>query len=278
MLTKVVSNNNVFEDYYLLEVEGRGIGRKAKPGQFFMLKVANCNDPLLRRPFCLHRVVNDNKVKMLYKAVGGGTKILSRVLPGDDLDVLGPLGNGYFKAGKGVKHAIIVGGGIGVAPLMALADHIKKTRPDIDMAVFIGGRTKDDVLGVKEFKTLGTKPSICTEDGSLAHKGRITEPLEAYLTKHFRPGTKGWTIYSCGPKPMLMSVAAIAAKHGIKNQASLEANMACGVGACIGCVISVLDRVHGGSVYKKVCLDGPVFDTADVDWTAVQYAGASARA
>jgi len=277
MLTKVVSNKNLFRDYYLLEVEGRGIGKKARPGQFFMLKVADCSDPLLRRPFCLHRVVSDDAVMMLYKAVGSGTKLLTRVLPGDPLDVLGPLGNGYFKVGKKVEHAVLVAGGIGVAPLMALADHIKNTRADVSQAVFIGGRTKDDVLGVKEFRRLGIKACITTEDGSLSRKGLITGPLEEYLAKNAGQKAKGWAIYSCGPKMMLMSVAAIAARHGIRNYASLEANMACGIGACIGCVVSVLDREQG-TVYKKVCADGPVFDAGDVDWSQVQASAKSARA
>ncbi len=105
-----------------------------------------------------------------------------------------------------------------------------------------------------------------TEDGSLPKKGYVTDPLEQYMSKFEAKGFGGWAIYSCGPTPMLRSVAAVAARHGIKNFASLEANMACGIGACMGCVVSVQDSKNGSQVYKKVCEDGPVFDAEDVVW------------
>lgn len=268
MLSKdavITSNTNLFGDYYLLEVSAKGIGLNARPGQFFMLKVGAGTDPLLRRPFGLHKIVSPDSIKMLYRAAGYGTKLLTKMVKGDALNILGPLGNG-FKVEKDTNHALIVAGGIGVAPMVALAEEIKRTRPDIHAACFIGGRGKDDILGVNEFRKLGLRVYVSTEDGSLPKKGYVTDPLEQYMSRFEAKGFGGWAIYSCGPTPMLRSVAAVAARHGIKNFASLEANMACGIGACMGCVVSVQDKEHGSQVYKKVCEDGPVFDAEDVVW------------
>jgi dihydroorotate dehydrogenase electron transfer subunit len=227
--------------------------------------VAYGTDPLLRRPLSIHRITSPDSLRFLYRESGRGTNILSRLVPGDQLDALGPLGNG-FKVGKTVKHALIVGGGIGVAPLLCLTDHIAKERPDITQVVFIGGRDKDSVMCLDQFKELGIETHIRTEDGSIPKKGLITHSLEEYIDKYKKDGTGGWAIYSCGPTPMLRSVAAIANKHGITCFTSLEAHMACGIGACLGCVIPLLDREHETQVYRKVCEDGPVFDSEEVLW------------
>jgi len=265
MLAKVAANDNVFKNYYLLELNARGVGRTALPGQFFMVKVGFGTDPLLRRPFSLHKIVSNDSVRLLYKDVGRGTRLLSRMVPGDEIDLVGPLGNG-FRIARDVKHALLVAGGIGVAPLLGLADYIKHNRRDVTAVAFIGGRGKDDVLGIGELREIGVRTYISTEDGSLPRKGLITSSLDEYINKHKKRGTGGWAVYSCGPTPMMRGVAAIAKLHGVKNYASLEANMACGVGACMGCVVSILDKEHGTSVYRKVCDDGPVFDADTVMW------------
>jgi dihydroorotate dehydrogenase electron transfer subunit len=265
MLAKILRNENVFRDYYLIELMAGGIGKAAQPGQFFMVKVGTGTDPLLRRPFSLHKVVGRDKVLFLYKDVGRGTRLLARMAPQEVLDVIGPLGRG-FKVGREVKHALLVAGGIGVAPLLGLASHLSHNRPDVAPVAFIGGRGRDDVLGTGELRGLKVKTYISTEDGSLPRKGFITASLEEYINKHKRRGTGGWAIFSCGPTPMLRSVAALAMQHGIKNYASLEANMACGVGACMGCVVKVIDEEHDTGIYKKVCDDGPVFDADTVMW------------
>ncbi|MBI5695833.1 MAG: dihydroorotate dehydrogenase electron transfer subunit [Nitrospirae bacterium] len=265
MQATVTSNENIFGSYFHLEVAAKGIGRKAWPGTFYMLKVASGTDPLLRRPISLHRVVSDDVVRFLYKSVGRGTNILGRLVPGDSLDIIGPLGNG-FKVGKSVRLAMLVAGGIGVAPLLGLAEHIMKTRKDVTVVAFIGGRSEEDLLAIQEFRELGVRMYLCTEDGSLARCGIVTDTIEEYIKRYAPSGTKGWEMFSCGPKGMLRGVDAIASMHKIKHHASLEANMACGVGACMGCVVSILDRKTGVPVYKKVCDDGPVFDAEDVVW------------
>ncbi len=159
MLSKeavITSNINLFGDYYLLEVTAKGIGAKASPGQFFMVKVGPGTDPLLRRPFGLHKIVSPDSIKMLYRAAGYGTKLLTKMVKGDALNILGPLGNG-FKVAKDTNHALIVAGGIGVAPMVALAEEIKNKQPDTHVVCFIGGRGKDDILGVNEFRNLGLR-------------------------------------------------------------------------------------------------------------------------
>ena len=256
------ANDRVFNNYYLLEVEAKGIG-KARPGQFYMVKIGTGTDPLLRRPFCLHKAVSDDVIKILYRAGGYGTKLMTRLVKGDTLNVLGPLGNGFI-IGDETKRVLLVAGGIGVAPMVALAEEIKKRK--LECVCFVGGRGRDDVLGVDEFQELGFDVHTSTEDGSVGRKGYVTAPLEDYIKENGGQGISGWVIYSCGPTPMMQGVAALAGRHGIKNYASLEANMACGIGACMGCVVPVIDREHGTTVYKKVCEDGPVFDTEDVAW------------
>ena len=276
------ANDKIFNNYYLLEVEAIGVG-KARPGQFYMVKIGNGTDPLLRRPFCLHKTVSDDIIKILYRAGGYGTKLLTKLVKGDTLNVLGPLGNGFIIGGE-VKRVLLVAGGIGVAPMVALAEEIKRKK--LECVCFIGGRGRDDVLGIHEFKELGFDVHTSTEDGSVGRKGYVTAPLEDYILKHqmsqkasdLSPSPNplpsreraqdfdGLVIYSCGPTPMMQGVAALADRHGIKNYASLEANMACGIGACMGCVVPVIDKEHGTTVYKKVCEDGPVFDTDDVAW------------
>ena len=134
---------------------------------------------------------------------------MSRLIAGDEVDVLGPLGNG-FSIPDGVSHALIVGGGIGVAPLMGLGDYIADERKDVSAIAFIGGRGREYVLGTEQFKEKGIETFTATEDGSLPKKGFITQVLDEYILEHKDKDTGGWAIYSCGPKPMLVSVAALA--------------------------------------------------------------------
>jgi dihydroorotate dehydrogenase electron transfer subunit len=268
MIALIKRNEELFSGYFLVDIEAQGVGRGAMPGQFFMLKVGPSTDPLLRRPLSLHRKLSDNSVRFLYRQAGRGTTLLSRLIAGDEVDVLGPLGKG-FSIPIGVSHALIVGGGIGVAPLMGLGDYIADERKDVTAVAFIGGRSREYVLGTEQFKEKGIETFTATEDGSLPKKGFITHVLDEYISEHKDKDRGGWAIYSCGPKPMLVSVAALAKKHGIRNYTSMESNMACGVGACMGCVISVIDREHGSAMYRKVCDDGPVFDADDIVWSEI---------
>jgi dihydroorotate dehydrogenase electron transfer subunit len=259
----IVKNEKVFGPYYHMEVEAGGIGRGARPGMFYMLKVGNSTDPLLRRPLSLHSMVSADRIRFLYKDAGKGTSLLAKLKPGDALDALGPLGNG-FTVGKNVKRALIVAGGIGVAPLLGLAEHIITHRPDIKVVSFIGGRGGEDLLAVREMSGLGVRTHLCTEDGSFARCGIVTDTLGDYINKFAPGGTSGWAAYSCGPRGMMKAVSSLCADSGIRSYVSLESHMACGIGACMGCVTSIL--VDGKPANRLVCKDGPVFPAEKVVW------------
>jgi dihydroorotate dehydrogenase electron transfer subunit len=227
----------------------------AVPGQFIMLRLGDRMDPLLRRPFSIHQLICHDGVfrgiELLYKVVGSGTQKLARLRPGDRIDILGPLGNGFY-IGSHVRRAIIVAGGIGVAPMPFLAARLVAQAIDpTQCKVFIGGNSKDDLLCVESFGNLGLTVSTTTDDGSFGDQCRVTDPVEIEISL-----VKPDVIFACGPMPMLSCIAGIVEKHDIDCQVSIETMMACGMGACLGCAVEsrkTPDR------YLHACLNGPVF-------------------
>jgi dihydroorotate dehydrogenase electron transfer subunit len=181
---------------------------------------------------------------------------------GEELEILGPLGND-FSVPDELERAILVAGGIGVPPIAALASQIRNSKFEIrNSEVFLGGKTHEDILCVKDFEEAGATVHITTEDGSLGARGLITDLLRPFLLTYH--GSR-ITIYTCGPPGMLAAVARLAAEQAIPCQASVEANMACGFGACMGCAVEVKAEGPGRS-YKLVCGDGPVFDAREIVW------------
>ena len=313
--SRVIKNEEVAEGYFRLSLECPEVAVKAVPGQFVMLRVGNSYDPLLRRPFSIHRINKSQQsgIEILYKVIGKGTGMMAHIKAGEVPSLIGPLGNGFSINGE-LGEALVVGGGIGAAPLLALAEKLtgKGEGEDRKVSVFLGGRSKEDILCVEEFKGIGAEVHIATDDGSLGHKGFVTELLEKYLSRltgdspdstaplHFarKSGTVPSAtshvsrLFSCGPHLMSKRVAEIAKKHNTPCQVSLEAHMACGVGACLGCVIKVRGqepgvRSRGGvtpplqpatgcfvpcdtqlpeTSFKRVCMEGPVFDAEEVVW------------
>lgn len=230
----------------------------AVPGQFIMLRIGDHLDPLLRRPFSIHRlIVRDaafQGIELLYKVVGTGTEKLSRLGPGNRVDILGPLGNGFHVGGH-VQRAIIVAGGIGVAPMPFLATHLLANAiAPSQCQVFIGGKSKNDLLCRDDFSALGMQVHATTDDGSSGDQCLVTDPVEIEISNR-----KPDIIFACGPLPMLSCVVGIAAKHDIECQVSIETMMACGMGACLGCAV---ERRHQSQKYLHACLDGPVFDAS----------------
>jgi dihydroorotate dehydrogenase electron transfer subunit len=245
---KVIKNIEVTPDYYKMILDAPSIARAAKPGQFVNVLVGNKFEPLLRRPFSIHSV-NSSKLVILYRVVGKGTEFFSHKKPGDQLNVLGPLGNGFdlnVKRGK----IILIGGGIGIAPLVFLAEKLGSS----NITVLIGAKNKRHVLCADELKNLGCEVKIATDDGSSGFKGLVTELLKQNIQAKDRPRI----IFSCGPKLMLKEIGNISKRYNIAAQVSLEEHMACGIGACFGCVVNTK---HG---YKRVCKEGPVFDIKEV--------------
>ena len=257
---QVIRNEILSRNIFHLTLSASEIARNAKPGQFCMLSVNDKLrlDPLLRRPFSIFDVGTGGEIDFLYSVAGRGTNILSQKKKDDYVRVMGPLGRG-FGSGQG-EHAILVGGGMGAAPLHFLAKGLKN-----GFSVVLGAKTKDELPVVPAFKALTTRLMIATEDGSLDRMGLVTAPLEEELAALTGGGTAaaGCLIYACGPWPMMRAVHQIAAKFGIRCEASLETKMACGIGVCLGCAVK---KAEGG--YIHVCKDGPVVDSRQIDWEA----------
>ena len=258
MNLKIIENKKVTQGFYKMRIEAPYIAKTAHPGQFVEIKCSDGNDPLLRRPLGVHKILK-NGIEMLYEVVGRGTELLSKKKPGDTIDIIGPLGNGFTLPqipNPESRIPILIAGGIGVAPLLVLAEKIteKKKAPYI----IIGAKTKPGILCEKEFKDLGCFVMVSTEDGSKGHKGYATDILK-HLLKTIN--CQASAIYACGPHPMLKAVSQMARLVNVPCQVSLDERMACGVGVCLGCPVKVKT---GG--YKMVCKDGPVFDAREIVW------------
>jgi len=263
----VISNVEVSPGYFRMRMTAPQEILSAAPGQFLMLRVVDAIDPLLRRPFGLFDVGSFTAeyagcgaqwyAEILYKVVGKGTKLLSSLHHGDLLDLLAPLGKG-FEAGPAGEEKIMVGGGIGLAPLYYLAKELVARGEKVRL--FAGGRNRDDILCITEFERLGVETYVSTDDGTLGDRGLVTQVLERHLAT-------GMRIFACGPTPMLKAVAGLAQQHGVPCQVSMEAYMACGVGACLGCVMKGANHSEETPDYRCVCKDGPVFDSFELQWS-----------
>ncbi|WP_018084914.1 dihydroorotate dehydrogenase electron transfer subunit [Desulfurispora thermophila] len=246
------------------------IAAAARPGQFVHLscRAAGSYDPLLRRPLSIFAADGQRgTVSLLYRTEGRGTAWLAALPAGARVDVLGPLGHGFdlAKAGAG-RPALLVAGGMGVAPLHFLACKLKNQPEPVEIIFFYGAGEKNQLLLLDRLSVLASELIISTDDGSLGQAGPVTEPLAAYLS-----GRPAGVIYSCGPRPMLAAVAELATRYDLPCEVSLEEKMACGVGACLGCACRTY-RVAGRTntsgeageaeqpPYSLVCTDGPVFD------------------
>lgn len=267
---KVIANNKIKSGYFKLVLEAPAIASIAKPGQFVMVQVSQrAQGPLLRRPMSIHSVKKD-KVEILYAVAGQGTQMLSRKRSGGYLDVVGPLGNGFEIPGADSKNAILVAGGMGVAPLLFFAQKIIQHRMQNEKRktlVLIGAKNKNGLLCEKEFQELECDVKIATDDGSKGFKGKITDLLKKALP--LATSDKPLAIYACGPLPMLKGIWRIASEYGISAWGSFETHMACGIGACMGCVIKAQSekrKAQNDFVYKRVCKDGPVFALNQVIW------------
>ncbi|MBU1121886.1 MAG: dihydroorotate dehydrogenase electron transfer subunit [Candidatus Omnitrophota bacterium] len=261
---KVDKIERVKTDVFLLSFVSGYLAKESRPGNFLHIKV---NSTILRRPFSVHKV-SGNKIYVLFRIRGRGTDILSRYKKGEILDIIGPLGNGFEvrrpktedrRLKTGIQN-ILIAGGIGVAPLMFLAQHFTKTlntnhQPLI--TILLGAKNKKEVLCEQELKKLGCKVYVATEDGSKGIKGTVIGLLERSLWTR-EPGTQT-NLYSCGPKEMFWNINQILeGRKDVNCQVSFEQFMGCGLGICCACTIETKNG------YKKVCKDGPVFDIRDI--------------
>lgn len=233
---------------FLLKIYCPEIASVIQPGQFLNIRVSQSLYPLLRRPFSVCDVENDHFV-LMFNVYGEGTKILARKQPGELIDILGPLGNG-FNLEENYETAFIVAGGLGAAPFPYLT---KKIVDGKKIFTFIGGKTKSDII------TYGMKNiSISTDDGSLGFKGTVVQLLESKLGEFDKGKIK---VFGCGPNAMLSALKTLCIKYNIECEVSTECAMACGFGICQGCPIESTEQKDK---YLLVCKDGPVFNIRDV--------------
>jgi dihydroorotate dehydrogenase electron transfer subunit len=252
-----VSENRVLGGgYFILRLSGCASLGAAKPGQFVMIRGAWGRDPLLPRAFSLMTVdPGAGTADVLAKTVGRGTALLERSLPGAELDVLGPLGTS-FPAPDADCVDLLVAGGVGLPPLYMQGELAAAQRLAGRSEMLYGGRGAKDLVVLEEMKAMGLALHLSTEDGSVGTKGLITSVLEARLDAH---RGKRVRVMGCGPNGMLWAAARIARERNVPCFISLEEQMACGIGVCLGCAIPARSRP-----YRYVCSNGPVFDAADV--------------
>jgi dihydroorotate dehydrogenase electron transfer subunit len=254
--SRVVGQGPLTAGYWLIELDAKPIADSARPGQFVHVRVPGLEKASLRRPFSIFGA-KDGVLRILYKTVGRGTEEMRRLKPGDEVQVIGPLGNGFPLDPAGVP--LLVAGGYGVAPLCFLAGRLKRRG-----TVFVGGRTADDVLACEEFERMGWSVRVATQDGSLGDRGLVTAPLDVELARLKAEGQLA-ELFACGPDGMLRAVCERALASGCRGWLSLDKHMVCGVGACLACVQN-LRRPDGTTWIGRVCHDGPIFEAREIVW------------
>lgn len=262
----IVSNRKIRSVYFRLEIHCPAIVQQIKPGQFVMLRVAASPSPLLKRPFSVYRSysVRDpdrqrrGNLVIIYKKVGRGTGRMTELKRGEKVELIGPLGNGFrLPPLPSSSNMILIGGGVGIVSLYSLAEGASRG----SLSVFVGGRTKEDILCMSDFKKFTRHVFVATEDGSLGFRGTVVDLFRS--KKATFNDKEPWYVYSCGPMPMLRGLSEVALSEPFVCQASLETRMACGFGACYGCVVKTRDPQ---TPYHRVCKEGPVFDLQDIFW------------
>ena len=247
-------------DNYLLSVEAPSIAREVTPGQFVMVALRHKSalpSPLLKRALAVYAVGRNHPadLQLLIKVVGDGTRQLTQVRPGDWVELIGPLGQG-FRLEKGRdKLNVLLAGGIGIASMYMLAEELL-SRGETTHLIY-GARNAVDLVGLEDFEDLGVEVTVTTDDGSAGIPGRITQGLAQRLQTWPQRQT---VFYVCGPNPMMRAVSELASRHQIPCQISVESKMACGFGVCLGCSIKTR---HG---YRLACTEGPVFDSNIFLW------------
>lgn len=250
---RVVSNRNVAPDFWTLRLAAPHLASIALPGQFVLVQLGDSGRPL-RRPMSIYQAdANRGEIRLLYQAVGAGTRLMTTWLADRRVSVLGPLGTTWPILPE-ARRILLIGGGIGTAPLAMLAQQLQ-INPGIQVTMIQAAQSAERLVGRDFFEPLVDTWICATDDGSAGVKGLVTVPLEDKLSSE-----EFDVAYVCGPEVMLVATAAICARHKLKCYVSLERRMACGLGACLGCVITTKTGL------QKVCQTGPVFDAEEVCW------------
>jgi len=256
---KVLAHDDAGPGYRFLVLEAPRMAAALVPGQFVHVKVPGLEASALRRPFSVFDA-GDGRVSLLYKQVGRGTAALATVAVGGGMDVLGPLGRGFPLECSGVP--LLVGGGYGVAPLHFLAKRL--VGAGLKPVLFVGGRTKDDLLALDRFAAIGVETRTATNDGSAGEKGFVTAPLDAALAELSKANAP-FELFTCGPDGLLRAVADRAVAAGMPGWISMDRHMICGVGACFACIQRIVGA-DGRPFNARCCVDGPVFPAKDILW------------
>jgi dihydroorotate dehydrogenase electron transfer subunit len=272
----VVGNRPLTGGHFLLSLHSPRQAQAARPGQFAMVRLLGRSDVLLRRPMSIYEVkaaARNGKrgarkpaeiIQFLYKVVGRGTRLMSELKAGDPVGLLGPLGHGFFEEEYSERtqradETLLVAGGIGIAALLLPARQLATSGHHTRL--FFGARTGAEIVGVQDFAPWVEETVLATEDGSLGHRGFVTQPLKTFLDRRAK---KKFVVMTCGPMPMLQAVVKLTTQYGHPCLVSMENRMGCGLGVCLGCSI----RVHGQGheAYQRVCTEGPVFWADKVIW------------
>jgi dihydroorotate dehydrogenase electron transfer subunit len=264
--TSILRNIDLGNGNFLVEFEAAEMVAGMQPAQFFMIGIPG-SETLLRRPFSACGTPGtfkdgaDGAAQVLYKVVGKGTALMASLKAGATLNVLGPLGRGFTPPPGEAMRPLLVAGGIGAAPFPALVASLRShpVRP----AMLYGAATAGDLPLLNWFREETEEVTITTDDGSLGREGLVTDPLAELLDEG---DPNAFKIYACGPEPMLKAVSYIAMKYGVDCELSLEAHMACGFGACLGCVVPTRGESGEEVAYDRVCMEGPVMRPEVLAW------------
>jgi dihydroorotate dehydrogenase electron transfer subunit len=284
--TRIASHRCIAKETWQLTVEAPELARRSVPGQFFMLRIAGRTDPLIGRALAMYdRHLDQNgqpqAVSVVYTVKGKFTQALSRCVVGDQVELWGPLGNGFST--EPTEYLILVAGGVGQTPMLTLASaalgkssYGSPSQPNgyaKKVTLCYGARTKEYLAGASDFEKACSEVRIATDDGSCGHHGRVTDLLRVLLdneksiheSSNRLPLVKPVRIACCGPEPMMQAVSKIALEYSVPCELSLETPMACGIGICFTCVAKIKQE-DGEWDYQRTCIEGPVFDSERIVW------------
>ncbi|HAM16751.1 MAG TPA: dihydroorotate dehydrogenase electron transfer subunit [Eggerthellaceae bacterium] len=262
---RLVSNEQVGPRLYLMVLESPQVAATIAPGQFVHMKIPDAESHVLRRPFSVYaRSVQAGTIEVLYQVVGSLTRRMPDLRPGSTVETIGPVGNTWsaprlFDSGE-ASCALLVGGGVGAAPLYLLAERLAQAGREFD--VVLGAQTRDALVARKRYEQLlGRNPICATDDGSYGHAGFCTGPVQERLEQGSLETASPYDYVAvCGPEPLMIIVAGMAVRADVRCEVSMEKRMACGIGACLSCVV----ETTAGK--RRSCVDGPVFDASEVVW------------
>lgn len=254
----ITNSERLSLDIVRLTLHAPSIAAKSKPGQFINIKTGLGFDPLLRRPLSIHHVNGDGHLQVIFKILGKGTSALADLKHGQEINIIGPLGN-HFATGPAM---CLIGGGLGIAPLLFLAQSLIAQHKPPKLKIILAARNSQELsCFTADFETLGLPLHLATDDGSLGHHGLVTDLIPAVLNDN-----PDWQVCTCGPYPMMRAVAAICRQRKLPCQVSLETMMACGISACLGCAVPASESDNRGRTYLHVCQDGPIFWEGEIKW------------